>query len=57
MLFKDNKYLKFYKFRSESIIKKGVYMDYLSQNEFNEIYKEENKFLLKDNELVIYTRK
>jgi len=32
-------------------------MNYLSQNIFNEGYKEENKFLLKDNELVIYTRK
>ena len=53
----NNKYLKFYEFRSKNIINNGLSMDYLSQSRFNEAYKEENKFLLKDNELVIYTRK
>ena len=57
LLFAHNKYLKFYEFRSKNFINKGLSMDYLSQSVFNEAYKEENKFLLKDNELVIYTRK
>jgi len=57
MLFTNNKYLKFYEFRSKNIINNGLSMDYLSQNGFKDAYKEENKFLLKDNELVIYTRK
>ena len=57
LLFANNKYNKFYEFRSKNIINKGLSMDYLSQSIFNEAYKEENKFLLKDNELVIYTRK
>ena len=57
LLFTNNKYYKFYEFRSKHIINKGLSMDYLNQNVFNEVYKEENKFLLKDNELVIYTRK
>ncbi len=57
LLFTNNKYLKFYEFRSKNIINNGLSMDYLSQNVFNDVYKEENKFLLKDNELVIYTRK
>ncbi len=57
LLFTNNKYLKFYEFRSKNIINNGLSMDYLSQNGFKDAYKEENKFLLKDNELVIYTRK
>jgi len=57
LLFANNKYLKFYEFRSKNIINNGLYMDYFSQNVFNDMYKVENKFLLKDNELVIYTRK
>ena len=57
LLLAKNKYLKFYEFRSKNIIDKGLSMDFLSQSLFNEAYKEENKFLLKDNELVIYTRK
>ena len=57
LLFANNKYHKFYEFRSKNIINKGLSMNYLSQNIFNEGYKEENKFLLKDNELVIYNRK
>ena len=57
LLFTNNKYYKFYEFRSKNIIKKGLSMDYLNKNVFNEVYKEENKFFLKDNELVIYTRK
>ena len=57
LLFINNKYHKFYEFRSKHIIKKGLSMNYLNQNLFYKAYKEENKFLLKDNELVIYTRK
>ena len=57
LLFTNNKYNKFYEFRSKHIINKGLSMDYLNKNVFNEVYKEENKFFLKDNELVIYTRK
>ena len=57
LLLSKNKYLKFYEFRSKNIIDNGLSMDLLSQSVFNEAYKEENKFLLKDNELVIYTRK
>ena len=57
LLFANNKYLKFYEFRSKNIINNGISMDYLSQSVFNEAYKEENKFPLNDNELVIYTRK
>jgi len=57
LLFINNKYVKFYLFRSKNIIKKGKSMKYFSQSEFSDVYKEENKFLLKDNELVIYTRK
>ncbi len=57
LLFTNNKYLKFYEFRSKNIINNGLSMAYLSQNGFKDAYKEENKFLLKDNELVIYTRK
>jgi len=57
LLLAKNKYLKFYEFRSKNIIQNGLSMNLLSQSVFNETYKEENKFLLKDNELVIYTRK
>lgn len=57
ILFKNNKYLKFYEFRSENIINTGLSMNYLTQSAFNETYEIENKFLLKDNELIIYTRK
>lgn len=57
ILFKNNKYHKFYEFRSENIINNGLSMNYLTQSVFNDTYEIENKFLLKDNELIIYTRK